>query len=107
MVPEGKKDIHGDYGAFCYEKFRHSLCHGWSSGPVPFLMRHVAGITVVEPGCKKLRIAPRLGDLRFVEADYPTPPGIVHVRHEKLADGSIKTEVNGPASLSYEIVKGE
>jgi hypothetical protein len=29
----GKKDIHGDYGEFCYKGFRHSLCHGWSSGP--------------------------------------------------------------------------
>ena len=26
----GKKDIHGDYGEFCYKGFRHSLCHGWS-----------------------------------------------------------------------------
>ena len=24
-----------------------------------------------------------LGDLRFVEAEYPTPLGIVHIRHEK------------------------
>jgi len=33
LVPEGKKDIHGDCGAYCYEGFRHSLCHGWASGP--------------------------------------------------------------------------
>ena len=105
VVPEGKKDIHGDYGAFCYERFRHSLCHGWSSGPVPFLMRHVAGVTVIEPGCKKLRVAPQLGDLRYVEAEYPTPLGIVHVRHEKRADGSIHTEVNAPAGVEYEIMK--
>lgn len=24
----GKKDIHGDFGAYCYKGFRHSLCHG-------------------------------------------------------------------------------
>lgn len=107
VVPEGKKDIHGDYGAFCYEKFRHSLCHGWSSGPVPFLMRHVAGITVVEPGCRMLRIAPQMGDLRYLEANYPTPLGIVHVRHEKQADGSIKTEVNAPAGVAYTIIGEE
>lgn len=107
VVPEGKKDIHGDYGAFCYERFRHSLCHGWSSGPVPFLMRHAAGITVKEPGCKTLRIAPQLGDLRFVEAEYPTPLGIVHVRHTRQADGSVKTEVNAPADVRYEVIKGE
>ena len=32
-----EKDIHGDYGAFCYEGFRHSLCHGWSAGVIPFI----------------------------------------------------------------------
>ena len=103
VVPEGKKDIHGDYGAFCYEKFRHSLCHGWSSGPVPFLMRHVAGITVEKPGCKKIRITPQLGDLCYVEAEYPTPLGIVRVRHERKPDGSIESAVNVPAGMTYEI----
>ena len=103
MCPEGKKDIHGDYGAFCYEKFRHSLCHGWSSGPVPFLMRHVAGITVEKPGCKKIRITPQLGDLCYVEAEYPTPLGIVRVRHERKPDGSIESAVNVPVGMTYEI----
>ena len=28
----GQKDVHGDYGAFCYKGFRHSFCHGWASG---------------------------------------------------------------------------
>ncbi len=34
---EGEKDIHGDFGAFCYQGFRHSLCHGWSAGVIGFL----------------------------------------------------------------------
>jgi len=29
---------YGDYGGYCYVGFRHSLCHGWSSGPVSFLL---------------------------------------------------------------------
>ena len=33
LVPEGKKDVHGDYGAYCYLGLRHSFCHGWASGP--------------------------------------------------------------------------
>jgi alpha-L-rhamnosidase len=37
IVPAGKKDIHDDYGAYCYVGFRHSLCHGWASGPTAFL----------------------------------------------------------------------
>ncbi len=33
----GEKDIHGDFGAFCYKGFRHSLCHGWSAGVIQFI----------------------------------------------------------------------
>lgn len=34
---EGERDLHGDFGAFCYVGFRHSLCHGWSAGVIRFL----------------------------------------------------------------------
>lgn len=37
LPKEGEKDIHGDFGAFCYVGFRHSLCHGWSSGIIKFI----------------------------------------------------------------------
>jgi len=33
----GEKDIHGDFGAYCYKGFRHSLCHGWSAGVIAFI----------------------------------------------------------------------
>ena len=33
----GQKDIHGDFGAYCYKGFRHSLCHGWSAGVLRFI----------------------------------------------------------------------
>ena len=33
-----KKDLHRDHGAHCYVGFRHSLCHGWSVGPISFLI---------------------------------------------------------------------
>lgn len=34
---KGQKDIHGDFGRFCYTGFRHSLCHGWSAGVITFI----------------------------------------------------------------------
>jgi len=34
---KGEKDIHGDFGAYCYKGFRHSLCHGWSAGVIQFI----------------------------------------------------------------------
>lgn len=36
----GQKDIHGDFGAYCYKGFRHSLCHGWSSGIIKFIQEN-------------------------------------------------------------------
>ncbi len=32
-----EKDIHGDFGDYCYKGFRHSLCHGWSAGVIRFI----------------------------------------------------------------------
>lgn len=34
---DGQRDIHGDFGAFCYVGHRHSLCHGWSAGVIAFM----------------------------------------------------------------------
>ena len=37
-LPKKKeKDIHGDFGRYCYTGFRHSLCHAWSSGVIKFI----------------------------------------------------------------------
>ena len=99
VVPEGKIDIHGDYGAFCYQGFRHSLCHGWSSGPVPFLTRHILGVTILEPGCRRLSVEPHLGNLERVRGDYPTPLGVVHISHTRQPNGSIKTEYTAPEGV--------
>ena len=83
LVPVGKKDIHGDYGAYCYKGFRRSLCHGWASGPTSWLSEYVLGVQVVEPGCRVVRITPHLGDLEWVEGTFPTPYGVITIRHEK------------------------
>jgi len=99
LVPLGKKDIHGDYGAYCYEGFRHSLCHGWASGPTAWLTEHVLGIKVIAPGSKVIKIEPHLGDLSFVEGTFPTPYGILYVKHTKQTDGKIKSVIKAPKGV--------
>jgi len=103
FTPEGKVDVHAKYGNYCYVGLRNSFCHGWSSGPTSWLSQHVLGITILKPGCKKLKIEPHLGDLKWVEGSYPTPLGIIWVRHEKQANGSIKSTIKAPKGI--EIVK--
>jgi len=99
LVPDDKKDIHGDYGAYCYKGFRHSLSHGWASGPTPWLTEYVLGVKVIAPGCKVMKIEPHLGDLSFAEGTYPTPFGVVKIKHVKQPDGKVKTTVNAPAGV--------
>lgn len=82
-VPEGKHDIHGDFGAYCYIGLRHSLCHGWASGPAPYLAANVLGIKVVEPGFKKIRFEPHLSGLEWARGTYPTPYGDIKVEITK------------------------
>ena len=92
----GKKDIHGDFGDFCYVGFRHSLCHGWASGPAAWLIAHVLGVQVADVGCKTVRVAPFLGDLQWAEGSFPTPRGVITVRHERQTDGNVKTDISKP-----------
>src|SRR5690606_29396105 len=91
LVPVGKKDIHGDYGDDWYVGFRHSLCHGWASGPTAWLTEHVLGIRVLAPGSKTIAVTPHLGDLEYVEGTFPTPNGVLYVKHTKQPDGTVKS----------------
>ena len=99
---EGEIDIHGDYGKFCYIGYRHSLCHGWSAGVIPFLVRRVLGVKVEEPGYTRVTVSPDLGDLEFAEGEIPTPHGILRIscRREK---GKTVTEVSAPEGVRVEV----
>jgi len=98
-VTPGKKDLHGDFGAHCYVGFRHSFCHGWAGGPTAWLSKNVLGVSPAEAGFEKVRIEPKLGRLQWAEGSYPTPKGPIRVRHEKQADGSIKSEISLPPGV--------
>jgi hypothetical protein len=99
MPDTTKFNIHSDGGDHCYIGLRASLCHGWASGPTSWLTKYVLGIHVVEPGSKTIRITPHLGDLEFADGTFPTPYGVVSVRHTKLSDGSISSEVDAPEEV--------
>ena len=103
LVPEGKVDVHSSYGGYCYVGFRHSFCHGWASGPTAWLSRYVLGVQVLEPGCKKVKIEPHLGNLNRVEGSFPTPLGVIRIKHEKGADGKIRSDIQAPEGV--EIIK--
>jgi alpha-L-rhamnosidase len=99
LVPEGKVDIHSAYGDYCYVGFRHSLCHGWASGPTAWMSQYVLGVQVLEPGFKKIKIEPHLGDLEWVKGTFPTPKGILEIEHKKDANGKVITTYSAPKGI--------
>ena len=103
LVPEGKGDVHSSYGGYCYVGFRHSFCHGWASGPTAWLSRYVLGVQVLEPGCRKVKIEPHLGHLNRVEGSFPTPYGVIRIKHEKQANGKVLSDIQVPEGV--ELVK--
>lgn len=98
LVPEGKNDIHGDFGRHCYQQFRHSLCHGWASGPTAFLSECLAGIKILELGCRKLKINPKLAGLKWYNVVYPTPHGSVEIKCRNK-NGDTETEISAPPQI--------
>ena len=98
----GRPDIHKDFGAYCYQGLRHSLCHGWAAGPAAWCSSRILGVEPLAPGFREIRFQPDLCDLEFAEGAVPTPYGVIAVKLEKgrtpeikLPEGiSIQNEMN-------------
>lgn len=103
LPQDGQKDIHGDYGKYCYTGFRHSLCHGWSCGPIQFLSETVLGVNVTAAGCKKITIAPALCGLKYASGKFPTPFGVMDIRHD-LTEAGIKTKIIAPKEIEISLI---
>ena len=96
----GKRDIHGDYGEFCYSGFRHSLCHGWSCGPAQWCINRILGIRPLDVGCKTVEVRPNLCDLEWAEGALALPDGAtVRVRVRKNSNGEKDIQVDAPPSV--------
>lgn len=91
MPSPGRKNIHADFGKYCYKGLRHSLCHGWSAGFIYTFYTFFLGIRLVEGNYQKIRLEPHLCGLEYVEGKLPTAHGIISVRHEKTENGIVTT----------------
>lgn len=80
-VPEGKIDIHKNYGSLCFKGFRNSFCHGWASLPGEWLLRNILGVSFLDS--KTIAFAPDLCGLRFAKGKIPTAQGPIVVNLEK------------------------
>lgn len=98
----GKRDIHADFGKYCYCGLRHSLCHGWAGGPTAFLTEHVLGIQPLAPGFREVRIQPALCGLKKLDGAIPTPYGPIEVSFRAEHDGNVRRSVKLPEGVREE-----
>lgn len=75
---DSQKDIHGDYGAYCYEGFRHSLCHGWASGVLSFIIEYMFGLQISENG-QDYTLTPRALEVSNLYAKLPFKDGWLEI----------------------------
>lgn len=54
--------------------------HAWGAAPANIIPRQLMGVTPLEPGFKKIRIKPQIGNLTFAYLTLPTVRGPVSVR---------------------------
>jgi hypothetical protein len=75
--------------------------HGWGAVPLLWLHDSLLGVTILEPGGAKLRIAPQSGGLPFVAGHTMTPKGLVWVHWDPRQN---RLELNLPLAVAAEVV---
>ena len=77
--------------------------HAWSAHPAYDLLTLVAGIEPASPGFATVKIAPHLGDLRELTAEFPHPQGMIEVRLARDGAG-LEGSITLPAGLGGRFV---
>ena len=80
-----------------------SLCHGWSAAPAYFLSTKVLGVTPLEPGYARIRVAPQPWNLRWAHGVVPTPRGPVTVAWFIDDNGEFHVQVDAPQGCVVEV----
>lgn len=76
-------------------KLNTTFSHAWGTAPLNVIARHIAGVTVTEPGARRLRIAPQPGILSHFEARVPTIRGPVEFRWRGGATPRLMLQIPG------------
>ena len=97
MPVEGKKDIHGDYGKFCYTGYRHSLCHGWSAGVIPYIVENIVGLKRIN--ATHFTLEPHLSTLKKLECHIPTISGLIKIKI-KSENQKLKIDIDKPKGIT-------
>lgn len=94
LPPELQYDMYQD-------KYRKGLAHAWGAAPIYLLGKYVLGVKPIEPGYRRYRVEPRLGDLDRIEGKVPTPHGEIAVYRDRSRI-SVTTCGSGMGILAFE-----
>jgi hypothetical protein len=81
---------------------RISHAHGWATGPTSSLSFYVAGIQLLSAGGNTWRIAPSLGDLKFVDAGFSTSVGFFSSKTQ-ISESGWELEFEAPEGTIGEV----
>jgi len=81
-----------------------SECHGWGASPNYHFFKVVCGIESLEPGFRKLRIAPNFGKSTSIQATMPLLEGTLQMKLEKTSKGGLIGEVSIPGGIQSTLV---
>ena len=92
FLKEGYDTIGENWGAGTH-------AHGWSCTPTRDMLIYTLGVTPLEPGFPRARVAPRPGTLAWVKGSVPTPHGPISIEATRE---SIKFNSPVPVKLDLE-----
>lgn len=102
MLDRGATTAWETFIGFQAEAWTRSWCHAWSALPAYLLSAYVLGVRPLEPGFKRVLIAPQLADLTWAEGRVPTPHGPIVVRLDRYA-GGVKVRMTLPDGVSADV----
>ncbi len=94
-------DFHATYGEYCYKKYRHSLCHGWGVGVIPYIVENIVGLKEID--ATHFTFAPHMGTLGEVHYVYPTSLGNIAIDIKK-ENGDYSVSVEKPPLIHIEML---
>lgn len=80
-----------------------SWCHAWSATPAYFLSTYILGVSPVDVGYKRIRIAPQPCDLTWARGTVPTPFGKLDVEW-RVVERHLYLEYTAPRDCEIEVV---
>ncbi len=73
--------LNGSWRSGDFQPIMRTLSHAWSAYPAEFLIRHLMGLQILEPGCRRVYVHPQETDFDY-DVAFPTPRGLIEVRKQ-------------------------